>query len=201
MKTTGLMAICLFVLMNGAQAQKVTGGSLNFLKEVQELHFKFEYKAMMVKKQTEQQYVAEKVKEKNKDKKGEGDEWKTAWETTDREHIQETFLTDFNAELTAMGLEGGDFPDADYVATVKTVWLDPGYMAGPMTKPSIVTVEIVFTKRTSSQVVAKVSISKAKGSLYDFGNTYGSDASRIGSAYGEAGEKLGKVIAKILKKN
>ncbi|MDR1878623.1 MAG: hypothetical protein LBQ64_03545 [Bacteroidales bacterium] len=187
------------VLSSSVYAQKVEG-SLDFLKEVEELNIQFEYKGMMIKKQTEQQYVAEQVKEKNKDQKGKGDEWKSAWETSDRDYIQEVFLKDFNAEVAGMGIDGGDYPNSLYTATVRTVWLDPGYMAGPMTKPSVVTVEIVFTKQGSNKPIAKVRISKAKGSLYDFGNTYGSDARRIGSSYGEAGEKLGKVTAKILQK-
>jgi hypothetical protein len=195
-----LAAICLCVSMNMLNAQKVTEGSLAFLKEVEELHFNFVYKGMMVKKQTEQQYVAEQVREKNKDKKGEGDEWKTAWETTDREYLQEVFLQNFNEEIKGLGPEGGDFPNAEYVATVKTIWLDPGYMAGPMTKASTVTIEVTFTKKGSTKVLAKVLIKKAKGSYYDMANTYSTDARRIGSSYGEAGEKLGEAVAKVFKK-
>ncbi|MDR2410244.1 MAG: hypothetical protein LBE13_19335 [Bacteroidales bacterium] len=194
------VAICLFVSMSIVSAQKVTEGSLAFLKGVEELHFNFDYKGMMIKKQTEKQYVAEQVREKNKDKKGEGDEWKTSWETTDREYIQEIFLQDFNKEITGIGPEGGDFPNANYVATVKTIWLDPGYMAGPMTKISTVTVEVTITKTGSTKVLAKVLIKKAKGNYYDMANTYSTDARRIGSSYGEAGERLGKVIAKTINK-
>jgi hypothetical protein len=180
-------------------AQKVTEGSLAFLKGVEELHFNFVYKGMMVKKQTEQEYVSEQVREKNKDNKGEGDEWKTAWETTDREYIQEVFLQNFNEEIAGMGPEGGDFPNAGYEATVKTLWLDPGYMAGPLTKISTVTIEVTITKKGSSKVLAKILVKKAKGSFYDMANTYSTDARRIGSSYGEAGEKLGEAVAKVLK--
>jgi hypothetical protein len=200
MKKMTLLAISLLVSMSMVNAQKVTEGSLAFMKGIEELHFNFVYKGMMIKKQTEQQYVAEQVREKNKDKKGEGDEWKTAWETTDREYIQEVFLQNFNEQLAGIGPEGGDFPNAQYEATVKTVWLDPGYMAGPMTKPSIVTVEVTITKKGSNKVLAKVLINKAKGSLYDMANTYSTDARRIGSSYGEAGEKLGEAVTKSLKK-
>jgi len=199
MRKLAVLAISLFVSASFAKAQKVEG-TLGFLKGKKELHIVFNYKGMMVKKQTEQQYVAENVQKKNKEKKGKGDEWRTEWETKSREHIQSVFIKDFNKETTAYGFEGGNFPDAEYVATVKTIWLDPGYMAGPMTKPSIVTVEVVFTKKGSSAVLAKVTIKKAKGSIYDVGNTFGSDAHRIGSSYGEAGEKLGEAIAKVLKK-
>jgi hypothetical protein len=199
MRKITLMAICLIVFMSIVSAQKVTEGSLAFLKGVDELHFDFVYKGMMIKKQTEQQYVAEQVREKNSDKKGEGDEWKTAWETTDREYIQEVLIEDFNKELAGIGPEGGYFPDAAYVATVKTIWLDPGYMAGPMTKISTVTVEVTFTKKGSTKVLAKVLIKKAKGNYYDMANTYSTDARRIGSSYGEAGEKLGEAVVKALK--
>jgi hypothetical protein len=200
MKRILLVAICLIVAMNISEAQKVTEGSLAFLKGVEELHFDFTYNGMMVKKQTEQEYVAEQVQEKNKDKKGEGDEWKTAWETTDREYIQDVFIENFNKEIAGMGVEGGYFPDAEYVATIKTTWLDPGYMAGPMTKVSSVSVEVTFTKKTSAKTLAKVVITKAKGSFYDVGNTFSTDARRIGSSYGEAGETLGEAIAKVIGK-
>jgi hypothetical protein len=195
-----LLAISLFVMMSLVSAQKVTEGSLAFLKGVEELHFNFDYKGMMIKKQTEQEYVAEQVREKNEDEKGKGDEWKIEWETTDREYIQEVFIEDFNKEIAGMGLEGGNFPNADYVATVKTVWLDPGYMAGPMTKASTVTVEVILTKKGSTKALAKVFIKNARGSYSDMANTYSTDARRIGSSYGEAGEKLGEAIAKVLNK-
>ena len=199
MRKLSLLAVCLFVSASVAKAQKVEG-TLDFLGGCNELHFVFEYNGMMVKKQTEQQYVAETVKEKNKEKKGKGNEWKTEWETTTREYIQSVFVKDFNQEISEMKFYGGEYPNAKYIATVKTIWLDPGYMAGPMTKPSIVTIVVTFTKTGSSATLATVTIKKAKGSIYDFGNTFGTDAHRIGSSYGEAGELLGKAVKKVLKK-
>ena len=199
MKKLVLLAVCLCVSVGFVKAQKVEG-TLSFLKQCEELNVVFDYKGMMIKKQTEKEYVAEKVKEKNKEKKGQGDEWKTEWETTTRDFIQSAFLKDFNAEFAGMGLEAGEFPEAEYVATVKTTWLDPGFMAGPMSKPSSVSVEVVFKKKNSSTVLAKVTINKAKGSLYDFGNLYAGDERRIGSSYGEAAQDLGKLVAKTLKK-
>ena len=198
MKKLVMMAVSLFVCVSVIKAQKVEG-NLDFLKKANELHVKFDYKGAMIKNQTEQQYIAENVKSKNKEKKGKGDEWKTEWETTTKDLIHEVFVKDLNKELAGKGIEAGDFPDAEYVATVKVISLDPGYMAGPLTKPSIVTVEVTFTKKGSPKVLAKVTIKKAKGSAYDFGNTYGSDGRRIGSSYCEAGEKLGKTIKKVLK--
>ncbi|MDR0363413.1 MAG: hypothetical protein LBH92_00075 [Bacteroidales bacterium] len=172
MKKVYLMAICLFISITCIQAQKVTG-SLNFLKEVEKLHFQFEHKQPMTEKEDEE-----------------------------KEYVQNVFLKDFNAETVGKGLslEGGYFPDAEYIATVKTLWLEPGYIAGPFTKPAEVTVEIVITKSGSSKELSRILVKQAKGSLSDVTHTYATEARRIASSYGEAGEKLGKKVAKALKK-
>jgi hypothetical protein len=201
MKKITLTAISLFISMTTmgiVSAQKVTEGSLAFLKGVDELHFNFVYKGMMIKKQTEQQYIAEQVQKKNQEEEGKGDEWKIAWETTEREYIQEVFIEDFNKEIAGIGPEGGNFPNAAYVATIETIELDPGDMGSPI-KPSFVTVEITLTRKGSTKVLAKILISKAKGSLSNTVDTFSTDILLIGSSYGEAGGKLGEVIVKSFK--
>ena len=174
MRKVVVFALCVVFFIGFTQAQKVTEGSLDFLKNVTELDFVFDYKKTTMSSKTDK----------------------------DKEHVQGVFLRDLNKEVGGKGydFEAGYFPESEYVAKVITVKLDPGYMAGPMTKVSSVRVEIVITNRKTSKVVAKVYIKKANGSMYDFANTFGKETNRIGSSYGEAGEQLGKAFFKIIKK-
>jgi len=174
MRKIVVFAACVVFFMGFIQAQKVTEGSLAFIKNVTELDFEFDYKKTAMSSKTDK----------------------------DKEHVQGVFLRDLNKEVGGKGydFEAGYFPESEYVAKVTTLKLNPGYMAGPMTKPSSVRMEIVVTERKTSKVVAKVYIKKAKGSIYDLVNTFGPETNRIGSSYGEAGEKFGKAICKIFKK-
>ena len=199
MKKLVLLTVCLCLSVSFIKAQKVEG-TLSFLKQSEELNVVFEYKGMMIKKQTEKEYVSTKVKEMNKDEEGLGDNWKTEWETTYKDFIKSMFLEYFNAEFAGMGLEAGEFETAQYTATVKTIWFDPGFATEKKISPSIVSVDVIFTQKNSSTMLAKVSIKQAKGNVSDVGNSLGSEERRIGSSYAAVGEQLGKLVAKILKK-
>jgi len=174
MKKLFTIAACVLFFVGSAHGQKVTEGSLTFLKDVKKLDFVFDYQKSEMSKKTDK----------------------------DKKYVGDVFTRDLNKEVKDKGFdfEAGSFPSSEYVAKVITIKLKPGYMAGPMTQPSKVTVEVVITNRKTSKVMAKILIKNACGSHYDFANTYGAETNRIGSSYGEAGEQLGKAIYKIMKK-
>jgi hypothetical protein len=180
-----------------AQKVKVVSGSLSFLKGEETLNFVFDYSRLQVDGRSEAAFVAEKVKEYNQSKPGKGDEWKSEWETVYRDKFYHPyFFREFNSQSK---LRGGVEMQANYEAKVRVLAISPGFMAGPFSKPAIIALEIIFTKVGSDQVLAKISITKAKtnmGSLVDIAII----ETRIANAFGCAGHKFGKMVAKAVKK-
>ncbi len=199
MKKVFLLATCAFLSISALKAQKLVEGSLAFLKNEKQIHFVFDYTDMKVDGDPEEKYVAKEVKDKNKDKKGSGDEWKKKWETTYRtKYFQERFISDFNKE-TKGALEGGYFENAKYQAIIKTIDMDPGFYGGVIQAEAWVKLVVTITEKGSSDVLAKIEIKKAEGSKYDMVSMPVFEL-RIASAYGEGGEDLAEFLIKQIKK-
>jgi hypothetical protein len=197
MKKISLIVGCMMFLTIGVQAQKVTQGSLNFLKGETTLKFAFDYASVTVNGKPEQAYVDAEVAAKNKKEAGTGDQWKNEWESAREEYYQPKVIEYFNQKMDGK-IEGGLNADANYQALVRTTQLSPGYMAGPMSKPAVVTVEIIFTKTGSDEVLAKVEVRNAKTNGFDL-SKYAILGQRIGSAYSYVGQNLAVVVAKAIK--
>lgn len=200
-KTVFVIVIALLTMLKvDAQKVKIESGNLSFLKGQATINFNFDYSGMKVDGKSEKTYVDEQVKSKNKEEKGSGDEWKTDWENSYRiDFFQKKVMEDFNTASESIALEGGYFEDAPYTVTIKTTVIDPGVSAGPFTRPSLVSVEAIFTKTNSTDVLAKIGIEEAKSGIYDMSNKF-YDAGRIASAFGKVGENLGDAVVKALKK-
>lgn len=186
------------------QAQKKTKisikeGNLLFLKNVSELGFTFDYDGLKVDKKTEKAYVDEEVASKNKEKAGSGDEWIAEWEGYKETIYEKNLIDDFNKETAAIKLQATTSDETEYLAKVKAIEFYPGFVAGPFSKVAWVKLEITFIERKSGKELAKILIDKAYGSPYEILALY-VVGPRIGSAYDEAGEALGKLIVKTLKK-
>jgi len=200
-KTVFVIVVALLTMLNvDAQKVKIESGNLAFLKGQAIINFNFDYSGMKVDGKSEKAYVDEQVKAKNKEEKGSGDEWKTDWENSYRiDFFQKKVMEDFNTATESIALEGGYSVDAPYTVTIKTTVIDPGVSAGPFTRPSMVSVEAIFTKTNSTDVLAKIGIEEAKSGIYDMSNKF-YDAGRIASAFGKVGENLGDAVVKALKK-
>jgi hypothetical protein len=200
-KTVFVIVMALLTMLNvTAQKVKIESGNLAFLKGQANINFNFDYSGMKVDGKSEKAYVDEQVKSKNKEEKGSGDEWKTNWDNSYRtDFFQKKVIEDFNEATESIALEGGYFEDAPYTVTIKITVLDPGVSAGPFTRPSEVSIEAIFTKTNSTDVLTKIVIEEAKSSKYDVANNF-YDAGRIASAFGEAGENLADAVIKALKK-
>ncbi|MDR0828702.1 MAG: hypothetical protein LBN95_01125 [Prevotellaceae bacterium] len=201
MKKVYLVAALAAMSLFGAQAQKIklAEGSLAFLKGEANLNVVFDYSTMLVDGKSEAKWVDAEVKGKNKEEAKKGDAWKKEWEGTYRtDNFEPRFINDLNGDLNGV-LTAGEFPKAKYQATVKTVTIVPGTSAGPFSRAAVVAVDVIFTKVGSSEVLAKVTISKAVTNMNNLADAFVIER-RIANAYGQAGEKLGEFIVKALKK-
>jgi hypothetical protein len=149
------------------QAQKieVKSGSFDFLKGQKTLLVQYDYSNMSVGKyDKEADYVNAKVEENNKAEAGKGDTWKSEWFGKRSAAYEPSFEELFNKYMEKEGLTcGKDNKDAMYIMNVHTVFTDVGYFIGISSKPSFISTEITFTKASSGEKMAVISVEKCPG--------------------------------------
>ncbi len=207
MKTLKIsVLICLAIFISGiAKAQKVKleSGSLDFLKSETVLNVEYDYGDMSVGRyEHEEDYIKDKIKEKNEEEAGSGDKWYEQWKKDRTERFQPRFEEAFNGELRKARLQiTHDSNNVKYLMILKTVSTEPGFNVGVMRKPAWISVEITFVEIANpDNVLAKVFIKKAmqkKGAGgFDFDVAY-----RVENAYWQCGKQLGKFIYKTVLKS
>jgi len=134
-----ISTIC-FLSAEARAPQKLTQGSLDFLNGVKNLNIIFDYTDLIINGKTEE-YVAAKN----------GERWAKNWDK-DKIQFNKLFIASANMELIERNaaLRLGDFPDAEYAATVKVLKMidrSHGYTA-----------EVIFTQPDSTDILAVISI-------------------------------------------
>ncbi|MDR2854455.1 MAG: hypothetical protein LBV31_04050 [Prevotellaceae bacterium] len=198
MKKFSLIVIVTMLMMVSAQAQKVTQGSLKFLKGETALNFAFDYSNLIVNGKSEQAYIDAEVAVRNQKEAGSGDTWKEEWATSYREVDFQTKVVEYFNQTMEGKIEGGVKIQANYQALVKTTHIVTGYMAGPMSKPAAVNVEVIFTKIGSDEVLAKVVVKNARTNAYNMGALAALN-SRIAGAYSYVGQNIAVAVLKATK--
>lgn len=183
---------------NGLHAQKVRvkDGKFDALKGQEKVNVKYNYDNMSVGKfEKEEDYINEKVQEKNEDEAGTGDEWKRKWMDDREARFEPKFEELMNEYLQDEGMMVGRYPEAKYTLVVHTTFTEPGFNVGVMRRPAYINVEIHLVetanmdKNLATAKVEKVPGRDAMG--FDFDTGY-----RLQESYA----KLGKTFAKYLTK-
>lgn len=179
-------------IISAANAQKIEieSGDLSFLKGVSEISVVFEYpEDMEFGKTTLEEYVDDKVKEREKKEEGSGEIWKNKF-YDDRDRYNERFietLGKYSKDLVV----AEDNKEFKYTMIVKTTFTEPGFQLGFHSKSSSINLEINFIEtNTPDNIITTVNISKAVGVAHpDAGE-------RVASAYANAGAVFGRYLKK-----
>jgi hypothetical protein len=168
MKKLALFAL-IQLLISGlyldAQKMVLKSGNLDFIKGQKSLLVKYDYSNMSVGKyDKEDDYIKEKVAEGNSAEAGKGDKWKSEWFSKRANAYEPAFEELFNKVMDKEGLVCSQTAkDAVYGITVHTVSTDVGYYIGISSKPSYIDAEIIFTKASSAEKLAVISVEKCPG--------------------------------------
>jgi hypothetical protein len=195
MMLAGLFVSCTMM----SQDMEVVTGDFGFLKDQKEINVEFDYSKMtlMKEKKTEAQYVEDRAKELNDDKKGVGDIWKKKWNPSKELIWNPKFLELINVILLKEDKEVSyqeDLNAAKYTLIVETVWVYPGWDAGIMKQPAKVSTNLKFVETANkSNVLLEISSENAPGDQW--GNNY-SNESRIGEGYAKTAKSLAKMLLK-----
>jgi hypothetical protein len=195
MMLAGLFVSCTMM----SQDMEVVKGDFGFLKDQKEVNVEFDYSKMtlMKEKKPEAQYVDDRAKELNDDKKGVGDIWKKKWNPSKELIWNPKFLELINVVFLKDDKEVSfqeDLKAAMYTLIVETVWVYPGWDAGIMKQPAKVSTNLKFVETANkSNVLLEISSENAPGDQW--GNNY-SNESRIGEGYAKTAKSLAKMLLK-----
>ncbi|MEZ4947930.1 MAG: hypothetical protein R2879_11230 [Saprospiraceae bacterium] len=191
-----IFAFLLQTIPNSLQAQKVKDieGSFEALKGQKKVNVFYVYDNMGVGDfEKEADYVNKKIKEKNEDEPGTGEEWARKW-VDDREARFEPKFEELMTEyLQEHGMVTGRYPNAEYTLIVETTFTEPGFNVGVMRRPAFINLEIKLAKTSDmKKIVGKCTIKKIPGRDamgFDFDTGY-----RLQEAYAKGGKTFAKYL-------
>ena len=198
MKTLKILLIVSAIVVSGmanAQKLKVVSGKLDFLKGQTALNVEYNYDDMAVGKMTEEDYIAKKVEKGNSTEAGKGDKWKEAWVNDRETRFQPKFEELMNKYLKKADvyISAGN-KDAEYTLILKTVFTEPGFNVGVMSRPAYISTEVTFVKTGTTEEMAKITLTKAPGAGamgYDFDTGL-----RLQESYAKSGKTLAGYLLK-----
>jgi hypothetical protein len=169
-----------------AQKMVVKSGAIDFLKNQKTLLVKYDYSNMAVGKyDKEADFIAAKVKEGNDAEPGKGDKWKEDWFGKRTSAYEPGFEELFNKGLEKNGLSCSQkATDAEYSMTIHTTFTDVGYFIGISSKPAYINAEITFTKISTGEIAAVITVEKVPG------------VGGIKESYAKLGKSLSAMISK-----
>lgn len=174
-------------------------GDYQFLKNGEEINVKSDYSDMIVGRDLpEEQYVSERVEDRNRDEPGKGDKWKEAWYGAREERYEPRFMELFNKHLADTKYTASkNNKDAKYTLIVHTFYTEPGFHVGVVRKPAEVSFEYIFVETDNpDKVLAKFKHEEVPGAQamgYDFDT-----GSRLTESYAKAAKDLAKEIEEAL---
>jgi len=124
------------------------------------------------------------------------EQWKADWVSTFRTDIwQKRFIEDFNEGAEKIKL-AYSAEAAEFTAIIKITDIDPGIFAGPMSNPTKLTGNISIVKTGDKETIATLTFKGYPENPYEMTPV---DEKRVGAAFSQLGEMLGKIFAKKLK--
>jgi len=174
-----------------AQKFKVLEGDKKAVKDAKQFNLVFEYNNMMVGKETEADYVAEKKEDYNKKEAGKGDDWEKNWKENRTTKFEPQFVELFNKY--GEGMQVGNLSTAPYTMKVATTYTKPGFNIGITKQYALIDGEITVTETAHPEkVILKMSFKGAQGTTF---GDYDFDAgTRIKEAYAKLGKELAKEL-------
>ncbi len=178
-------------------AQKITveKGSAGAVKG-QKMLATFDYSNMAVGKfDKEDDYIAKKKDDYNKDEAGKGDKWAVSWKADREKRYEGRFEELFNKYGEKAGVSAfRSTTDAKFEVNIHTIFTEPGFNIGVMRKPAYIDAIVTFKDIASGQEVAVLKVDNCPGMDamgYDFDTGV-----RIEESYAKLGKSLAAFIAK-----
>lgn len=199
MKNLITIAILFVTCTMMSQDIKIVKGDFGFLKDQKEVNVEFNYSNLKLMKDnlTNDQYVAERVKELNEKAKGSGTTWEKKWYASRDLSFEPKFLELMSVILTKEKKDvtfAEETTQAKYTLIVDAVWIYPGYNVVMAKKGAKVSTVLKFVETANkNNVLLEIKSDEAPGDI--FGGSF-SNEDRIAEGYAKTGKTLASILVK-----
>lgn len=194
-----VLALFFVTSLMTAQDMDVVKGNFSFLKDQKEVNVEFDYSNLKLMKDnlTNDQYVADRVKELEEKARGNGETWEKKWYASRDLIFEPKFIelmsTIFTKEKKDVVFKE-ELAQAKYTLIVDAVWIYPGYNVGIARRPAKVSLTLKFVETANkNNVLLEVKSEEAPGDIY-MGSFSNED--RIGEGYAKTAKSLASMIVK-----
>lgn len=195
MKKSLLLLSLIFSFSFGySQKAKIESGNFKELNGEKTVLLSFKYDNVAIGKKTEEQYLSEKIAEKNAKTPGSGDSFKEKWFNDRPQRMEPKFEELVNKYTNKKDLSlGREYKDSKYMFIINIKNMDPGFNVGVVRRPAYIDFEINLVEVSNpSKVIGVITVDNATG---QDGMGFDFDA---GYRYGESYAKCGKMVGKLL---
>ena len=163
MKKIALVVLCMVLSLTvSAQKGDLKSGDWKAISGITTFDLEFEYGNVTVPDfDTEEDYIKQKMKEKNEDKPGEGEVWRKRYFADREEHFEPKFIESFNKR--GDWKTGKDLDDAEHVIKVDVTMLSHGWNVGVMRKAARLDAVISVYKRGEDKPLLSAKYENVKG--------------------------------------
>ena len=188
-----MFVACLFLQYSWGQKAK---GDPKAIQGATSFNLIFDYSDVKVGKfKSEEAFLADKMKKREKKKAGDGERFKKSWFADREERFKPKFIESFNKRFKDNECFVGELEDAPYTLKVHTTWMYPGYNVGVVRRNAEITTTIyVYKTGNLENALLTLTYKKVQGAGalgHDYDSGY-----RISECYA----KLAKEFAKYVKK-
>jgi hypothetical protein len=182
-----------------AQDMDVVKGDFSFLKDQTEINVEFDYSDLKLMKDnlTNDQYVAERVKDLEEKGKGTGETWGKKWYASRDLSFEPKFLELMSVIYTKAKKDVAfkeNLAQAKYTLIVDAAWIYPGYNIGFAKKPAKVSLNLKFVETANkNNVLLEIKSEEAPGDIY-IGSFSNED--RIAEGYAKTAKSLASMLLK-----
>lgn len=181
---------------------RLDSGSLDFLKHQSVVNVAFNYDGLRVgqinrKSVPEQEYIDKRASESGANSQGSDQNFRQEWIGNRTSKYQPKFLALLNKQFEERkpSLDFGTYPEATYTMVMKSTYLDPGWNAGIVMRPALLSADVTFVKtQNPSNPLAKISLINMQG-MDPMGLAF-DQSWRIQESYAMGGKRLGALIRK-----
>ena len=191
-----ILVVLLSTTVMFSQKVKVTEGSFKNIQGISSFNLEFDYTDVMIPKyDSEEEFLADKMKKRDEKKPGDGERFKKAWFADRDAKYTPKFIESFNKRWGDNEVKVGMDIGSEYTMKVHTTLLWAGYNIGVVRKNAKIEATIsVYKNDNPSKILVSANYTKVEGGGamgYDFDAGF-----RIAEGYA----KLSKTLAKNIKK-
>jgi hypothetical protein len=193
MELKTLYLVLLSLAAFSVSAQKLSG-DISPLKGEKEVNVILDFSTTLVNGKSEEKYIAEETKGKNKEDK---EQWLTEWNENLRSNAYTMLTNTLTKNLRNKIFVAGDYSDAEYIIHIKVIDISTGYFAGPFAKASAIKANVSFINKGEPTPMATV---EYKNSSDVISSSMPYFVTRIAMSFGSLGNDIASTINKNLKK-